>query len=78
MDEDFDFESISKQVISFLIFIPFTLLLIFIAWYIMWKLFLSKFTFLRELIFPDGDGRAADPEKKAELRKKRELRKRRE
>lgn len=41
------------------------------GWYLVWKIFLSRFRFLRELLLNGSDG-AGTPEKKEKLKRKHE------
>ncbi|CAL1545756.1 unnamed protein product [Lymnaea stagnalis] len=71
-------EEVIKEALTVIFSIVFTLLLIVIAWMVMWHLFFSKIRFVREIIFPDGDGKQKDPSKKEELRNRREKRQRKD
>ncbi|BFZ12667.1 hypothetical protein BsWGS_15706 [Bradybaena similaris] len=71
-------EAVVKEALTVVFSIAVTLILIVLAWMIMWHLFLSKIRFVREIIFPDSDGKNKDPQKKEELRNRREKRQRKD
>uniref|UniRef100_A0A0B7ATR6 Small integral membrane protein 13 n=1 Tax=Arion vulgaris TaxID=1028688 RepID=A0A0B7ATR6_9EUPU len=71
-------DEVLKETLTVVFSVTVTLILIVLAWMIMWHLFLSKIRFVREIMFPDSDGKNKDPHKKEELRSRREKRQRKD
>ncbi|GFO20662.1 small integral membrane protein 13-like [Plakobranchus ocellatus] len=71
-------EDAARETLTVLFSVVFTLILIVLAWLVMWRLFFSKIRFVREIISPDSDGKKNDISKKEELRNRREKKRRRD
>lgn len=71
-------EDAAKETLTVVFSVVFTLILIILAWFVMWRLFFSKIRFVREIISPDSDGKKGDMSKKEELRNRREKRRRKD
>ncbi|OWF38035.1 Small integral membrane protein 13 [Mizuhopecten yessoensis] len=63
-------KEIALSVLSLIISLLFVILFIALGWFIVWKLFLSRFKFVRELLGTNGSESAKEEEKVRKTRTK--------